>query len=100
MITAFECTAAHYRRELHPSTNAYLPLGKMGRKKTEICSLFLCLWLLTAADSFEVFEPSEPINVRDDEALELTCTGSNPWLYCKWSFYEKDCARFESRKHF
>ena len=67
---------------------------------TEIRSLFLCLWLLAAVDSFEVIEPSEPINVRDDEALELTCTGSNPWLYCKWSFYEKDCARSESGKHF
>ena len=53
------------------------------------------LWILlaAAAEAFEVLEPSEPLNVRDDEALELTCTGSDPWLYCKWSFFDKDCAR-------
>ena len=55
-------------------------------------------WLLlsatTAAAAFEVLEPAEPLEVRDDEALELTCTGSEPWLYCKWSFFDKDCARY------
>ena len=55
--------------------------------------VLLILLLLAAAEAFEVLEPPEPLEVRDDEALELTCTGSDPWLYCKWSFFDKDCAR-------
>ena len=75
------------------SANAYffLPRIEFAAKNMQV---LLALWLLAAMTAaFEVLEPPEPLEVRDDEALELTCTGSDPWLYCKWSFFDKDCAR-------
>jgi hypothetical protein len=55
--------------------------------------LFALFVLFSVVESFEVLEISEPLEVRDNEAMELTCTGSESWLYCKWNFYDRECAR-------
>ena len=55
--------------------------------------VFLVFLAAFSAEAFEVMEPSEPLEVRDNEALQLTCTGSEEWLYCRWNFYDRSCSR-------
>ena len=61
--------------------------------KTAAALLLLGFLASAHGNDFFVEEPSMPLEVRDNEALELTCTGSQEWEYCKWNFYDKSCSR-------
>ena len=65
----------------------------MEKKSAAAFVLFLVVFNPSEMGAFEVMEPSEPLEVRDNEALQLTCTGSEEWLYCRWKFYDRSCSR-------
>ncbi len=45
------------------------------------------------AQNFAIKETEASVAVRQDEALRLTCTGNEPWSYCRWNFYGRVCSR-------
>jgi hypothetical protein len=57
--------------------------------------LVLCLSPSALAE-FRVLEEESQVRVRDDRDLQLTCTGSEEWHYCRWSFFSRSCARTAS----
>ena len=63
-----------------------------------VFSLFLVLMTLTLhcqCQNFTIVDPESEVSVKHvlDPHLDLTCTGSEPWAYCRWSFYQRVCSR-------
>ena len=56
-------------------------------------SWFILLLQICSLTAFEVTQTDSDITVREDETLELSCTGSEPWDYCRWTFYGRECSR-------
>jgi len=43
--------------------------------------------------ALDVLEEDNSVRTRSDRDLQLTCTGSEAWDYCRWSFFSRSCAR-------
>ena len=55
------------------------------------------VFAISATFALEILESDESgVTARSEDALELTCSTSDPWEYCKWTFSGGACLRTEA----